>query len=186
MRLMQRTFLVVSGIPGNGKTTLGRKLAAALHLSCYDKDDILEALLESLGTADAAWRQKLSRASDEVLIRLVTSSAGAVVASFWRTGKTPEGSGTPIDWLEALSAQILEIHCTCAPETAAARFKERKRHRGHLDDQRTLEELTGSFRALPEAGPLGSGEVIVVDTGTVSDLEAFVREIRIRLGRGEP
>ena len=179
---MQRTFIVVSGLPGSGKTTLGRKLATALHLPYYDKDDILDGLLETLGAADPAWRQKLSRASDEVLIRLVTSSAGAVVASFWRTVKTPKGSGTPIDWLEGLSANVLEIHCSCSPETAAARFKERRRHPGHWDDPRSLDELIGSFRTLSEAGPLGLGDVIVVDTGTDSDLAALVEEIRVRRG----
>lgn len=179
---MPRTFIVISGLPGSGKTTLGRKLAAELHLSFYDKDDILEALLENLGAADQAWRQKLSRASDQVLMRLVASSAGAVVASFWRTAKTPEGSGTPVDWLEGLSVKILEIHCSCAPETAAARFKERRRHHGHLDDQRSLEELIGSFRTLSEAGPLGLGDVIVVDTGTDHDLGSLVEQARVKLG----
>ena len=73
-----RPFLVMSGLPGSGKTTLGRSLARALDLPLLDKDEILEGLFDSLGIGDAEWRSRLSRAADEVLCRLARESGGAV------------------------------------------------------------------------------------------------------------
>jgi hypothetical protein len=48
---MDRTFVVVSGLPASGKTTLARRLADGLGLPLLDKDDILDRLFETeLGT----------------------------------------------------------------------------------------------------------------------------------------
>jgi shikimate kinase len=178
MNETQRPFIIISGIPGSGKTTLGQKLAAELMLSYYDKDEILESLFESLETGDATWRQKLSRASDEVLIRLVKHSAGAVVSSFWKNTKTAHGSGTPVEWLLNLSDKVLEVYCSCEPELAVARFKNRKRHHGHLDDTKQLGDLLVNFRTLAEAGALGLGDLITVNTGNDYNLHSLANTIR--------
>ena len=58
---MQRRFVVVSGIPGCGKTTVARRLSPLLHLPVIDKDDILDALFASKGVGDSDWRKTLSR-----------------------------------------------------------------------------------------------------------------------------
>ena len=178
MNTTQQPFIIISGIPGSGKTTLGKKLAVELMLPYFDKDEILEGLFESLGTADMSWRQKLSRASDEVLIRLVKYSTGAVVTSFWRNKKTSPDSGTPVDWLLSLSDKVLEIYCSCEPELAAARFKNRKRHHGHLDDSKQLSDLLVNFGKLAEAGPLGLGDLITVDTGSDYNFNSLANTIR--------
>jgi hypothetical protein len=65
-------------------------------------------------------------------------------------------SGTPTDWMTALSAQVVNVHCVCDVETAAARFLRRTRHRGHLD----------------------SGERIDIDTSAEPELNALVLAIR--------
>ena len=49
--------MVVSGLPGSGKTTIGRRLAAALSLPLIDKDDILDRLFETKGVGDSTWRR---------------------------------------------------------------------------------------------------------------------------------
>jgi hypothetical protein len=174
-------FVVVSGIPGSGKTTLGRKLAEALRLPFYDKDDILEGLFESGGIGDVTWRKKLSRQSDEELVRRVTASAGAVMVSFWQTEKTGQESGTPVDWIKQLSGRVLEIQCSCDPTLAARRFNERRRHAGHLDNLKPAANPT-EFTRLASSGPLGVGEVTVVDTSGAFDIAALVTGIRAKMG----
>lgn len=174
-------FVVVSGIPGSGKTTLGRKLAETLRLPFWDKDEILEKLFETEGIGDAAWRGKLSRRSDEELIRQVTTSAGAVVVSFWRTEKTGQESGTPLEWIKQLQGRVIEIQCSCDPTLAARRFNERRRHAGHLDSLKPAADPT-AFTHLASAGSLGIGEVTVVDTSGAYDIEALVTGLCAKVG----
>lgn len=67
---MNPLFVLISGLPGSGKTTLARLLAPTLNLSLIDKDEILERLFEAKGIGDPAWRRKLSRESDAILVSL--------------------------------------------------------------------------------------------------------------------
>src|SRR6185503_9635379 len=69
------TYVIVSGLPASGKSTLARRLAPLLSLPVLDKDDILEALFSSLGVGDAAWRAKLSRSADDTFARIAPPSA---------------------------------------------------------------------------------------------------------------
>jgi predicted kinase len=173
-----RHFLVMSGLPGSGKTTLGRSLARALDLPMLDKDEILEGLFDSLGIGDAEWRSRLSRSADEVLRRLALQSGGAVLASFWRHSQSTSESGTPTSWLNALPGPVVEVHCVCPPETAAERFLARQRHDGHLDDQKRPEEVRASLTQLGALGHLGVGPLIRVDTSVAVDVETVVSRMR--------
>src|SRR3954447_25374796 len=96
-----RRFVVISGLPGSGKTTLGRRLAHALSLPLLDKDEILEALFDSPGVGDSQWRNRLSRSADVVFQRLADQTSGAILASFWKHPQVSGESGTPTGWLQA-------------------------------------------------------------------------------------
>ena len=60
-------FVVMSGLPGSGKTTLGRQLGAALGLDVLDKDDFLEAHFADYAEIDSTLRSTLSRLADAEL-----------------------------------------------------------------------------------------------------------------------
>jgi|SRR6185312_765048 len=179
-----RPFLIISGLPASGKTTLGHRLAQALGLPLLDKDEILEALFEGLGVGDAEWRNRLSRAADVVLQRLAAQTAGAVLASFWRHPRTSGESGTPPGWIAALSGKVVEVHCLCPPEVAAERFLARKRHDGHLDRDKRREDLVADFARLAALGPLGIGPLVRVDTGGIVDLGGVLLQVEEHLGSG--
>lgn len=159
-----RRFVVVSGLPGSGKTTVARALAPLMNLPLIDKDEILERLFESRGTGDHAWRRRLSRESDDILQSTVSASDGAIVSSFWHVAGMPSDSGTPTDWLAGLSRTIVNVHCECPVETAADRFSRRARHAGHLDEVRTVAAVLDSLGALARLDLLAIGERVVVDT----------------------
>jgi predicted kinase len=174
---MRKPFVVISGLPGSGKTTLGRRLAPALNLPLIDKDDILDRLFEAKGIGDAAWRRTLSRESDVILQHEATSSTGAILASFWRVPGMPSDSGTPADWLDAPSHLVVKVHCACALEVAANRFLQRRRHPGHLDGESSSAEILASLRQLTQLPPLDIGQRIDVDTSQEPNLIEVVRAI---------
>jgi len=160
---MSRRFVVLSGLPCSGKSTLARRLAPALRLPAIDKDSILEELFERRGVGDAAWRRLLSRDSDVLFVAEAKASAGAILVSFWHVPGMPLDSGTPTAWLAELSSRIVEVHCRCAPEIAAERFLRRQRHPGHLDSA-SYEEVLRSLRAIPRSGALEIAARVEVDT----------------------
>ena len=173
-----KCFVVVTGLPGSGKSTVGAAIGEALALSLLDKDEILEALFHALGVGDAQWRRQLSRAADQVLQRLALHSHGAVIASWWRHPLSQRESGTSITWLHSLPGELIEVHCECSPAIAVERFFARKRHAGHLDDLKSKAEELAKFAEAAANGPLGIGRVLQVSTEQPLDLEAILSAVR--------
>ena len=172
-------FVIFSGLPGSGKSTLASQIAPALGLVLLDKDDFLNALFETHGVGDAEWRMKVSREADAQFADAARRVSGACLVSWWRHPSAGSStSGTPTEWLTDLPHPVAEVHCHCDREVALARFRERRRHAGHLDAQRTTASLRDQFSALV-AAPLGCGPVVTVRTDepiVVAELATRLRE----------
>lgn len=159
-------FIVVSGLPASGKTTLARTLAPIVRMPVIDKDDLLEALFDGRRDPDVAAtgdeRRRLSRAADEEFIEAARRSDGAILVSFWRRDELSATAGTPTDWLSRLG-DLIELHCRCDPAVAADRFVQRRRNPGHGDPTELTDEIVARFRALDALGPLDVGPVCSVE-----------------------
>jgi predicted kinase len=171
-------LIVVEGLPAAGKTVVASWIAREFHLPFLQKDGFKEALFDMLGWSDRQWSQRLSSASNALLLY----AAGAILAAgqdvviesnFHAEPDAPRLRAL----LEAQAARVLQVHCRAAPEVLWQRFVARagQRHPGHADHL-YLEEFRWLLQA-PHPLPLDlGGEVIEVDT---TDLQA-VDHARLR------
>lgn len=167
-----RLFVVVSGPPASGKSTLAPALAAALDLPVLAKDTIKDALMSALGVADLEESRRLGSASVDVLYAVAADTSGAVLeAPFYRSRARLR--------LHGLGAQIVEVFCRCDRETLSRRYAERSRARpraaGHFDESRSPDELWNDEIAVPVAG---GWPVVEVDTTVPADVAAVADQVR--------
>ena len=171
---IERGFVVVSGAPGAGKSTLAGPLAARLGLSLIAKDDIKETLFDHIpeGPDRAAWSKVLGGASMELLWKLAGLAPAAVLEANFRPHSEYERGK-----LAALAAPLVEVYCRCPPELAAHRFAARHGHRHptHVSSEVSLEYLAEFDR------PFALGPVIEVDTSGPVDIDALADAIRADL-----
>ena len=168
---MENFCIVVTGLPGSGKTTIGNIVAEKFDVPLLDKDDYLERLFEERGIGDLAWRQKLSRESDALFQRDARGRKTAVLVSHWRPRGLDSTSGTPVEWLDSHYGHVIELFCRCSVEEAAKRFMNRVRHPGHRDGLKSREEIVAWMHSYDKLLPLtlGALEVVETDSGQGAD-----------------
>jgi hypothetical protein len=156
-------YVVVSGAPGAGKSTLAEPLAGRLGLPLVAKDTIKEAMGDAFGDDGAALSLQLSRASFAVLWAVAAQCPGAVL----------EGNFLPMsaENLGRLDPHPVEIFCRCplavCRERFAARMGSGDRHPVHPPGVPPLD-----FFARFDA-PLAVGPVLEVATDVPVDLDAI-------------
>ena len=158
-------FVIVTGLPASGKTTVAVGVARALGWPHFDKDEFLEQLFDEEGVGDLHWRRGLSKRADLLLQHSALGVAHAVLSSWWCHPKSVGDSGTATGWLDNdAQIEVIELHCVCGAATASNRFLARKRHPGHLDERWSREQLAKSFMEQAALGPLFHKRVIELDT----------------------
>jgi gluconate kinase len=172
-----RRFVIVSGLPASGKSTVGQAIGSGLGLPFLDKDNFLETLFEGTPPSDAQGRNELSRLADASFRERAQSAAGGVLVSWWKHPRSLAESGTPTQWLNSLPGALVEVHCVCAPPVAVERFLARKRHSGHLDRLRSRSRLLVQFNRHASLGPLGTGSLVQVGTDRAADMSALLYRV---------
>ena len=159
--------IYITGLPGAGKSTIGRYVSNYLSIPMLDKDDYLEELFESHGVGDSCWRQKLSREADQLFKSDAEKKNEIVLVSHWRPNGIPANYGTSCEWLISTFTDVIEINCDCSVSVAANRFISRVRHMGHVDESRSSIEIESWLSGYAEYLPIGLGRCISVNSESV-------------------
>jgi glucokinase len=171
-----RTAILVNGVPASGKSTVSRRIAAALAVPLLALDTVKEALFAELGTGDRLHNRRFGRASYGAIWALVGEFPvdATVVVDAWFGFQ-------PLELLQshlgrAGVTRTVEVWCTAPPEVIAQRYADRAatRHAGHLglDYVAELRALAASAR------PLGIGPVVPVDTSLPVDWADVIDRVR--------
>jgi len=168
-------FVLVSGPPASGKSTLAPVLAHELGLPLVAKDTIKDALMAHLPVPNVEASRQLGRAAVAAMLAVAAQSpVGAVIESnFYRS--------VAVESLTGLPGAIVEVFCRCDRDIARQRYSSRAgvRQAGHFDAVRTDDELWNEEIAEPVNG---GWPVLNVDTNHPVDIDGLLVRIRHAVG----
>jgi predicted kinase len=165
--------VVVTGVPGSGKTTLGRALAHAAGAHFLALDGIKERLFESShGTLS---RVALRLAAEAELGAALAAVAGAAVVDIWIQ---PGRDTTRVaELLASNGSPVVEIMCRVPAEVAVCRYRKRARAGPHMPpDEQTLQRIRAAAATLV---PLGLGSCVEVDTTVPVDVGRLAATLQL-------
>lgn len=169
--MVKAVFVVVSGPPASGKSTLAPGLALGLGLPLVAKDTIKDAMMSHLSVPDVEASREIGRTAVAAMLAVAAESPiGAVIEStFYRSLAVAD--------LGRLPGRVVEVFCRCDQQIASDRYLSRAgtRHAGHFDDVRTTEELWNEEVAEPVAG---GWPVVEVNTNHPVDLANALTLVR--------
>lgn len=161
---MATAAILVNGLPGSGKMTIGAKLASLLGCPLLSKDAVKESLADLSGpTIPGPVLGGI--AMDTVWSMAAGIQDGVVIESFWFAGRDDEFAREGI--VRSGASKVVEVWCEVPPDVARERFEARQRHPIHRTE----------FGGWAGAQPIAIWPVVRVDTTTAVDFDALLPEL---------
>lgn len=168
MIMTTKLLIIITGLPGTGKTSLGKRIAEEFHFPFICKDDFKELLFDSLGSKDRDWSKKIGIASYDILYHVAKEILKADKPLIIETNFDPEFANQRVNELqEKYNCTPFQIRCISDGEILFRRFKDRanteERHEGHGDGD-NLDEWEPILKKGKIEALNIDGEMIDVDT----------------------
>lgn len=182
MNIMKSWIIVITGLPGTGKTTLSKQLAVALGIPLIAKDAIKEIMYDTIGWSDKEFSGKLARATFGIIEYVIEENLRTGRSIIVESNYAPKLASKQFRrWQEQYGCTITQIVCRTDLDVLAQRYIDRiksgQRHEGHIDNNGTFESYRADFErrvsAENEDQALDvSGDVKIVDTTGFSTVHA--------------
>jgi predicted kinase len=168
-------LVVVTGVPGAGKTSLASVLAGRLGCALISLDEIKEEL--ALGAEDTP-RDWLRYDAEAELVRRLVAFSGEAVVDIWIAPRRDTQRVTAL--LQPWWHRIVEVRCQVPAAVAVERYVARERSWPHLPpDEEALARIRDAADR-PEA--LGTPRTVVVDTTRPVEIGDVVTAVRRETG----
>ena len=165
------TLIVLTGVPGAGKTTLGAALGAALEAPFLSLDTIKESMYATGAHTEDPYRLRLAaeaEMSDQLRVLGQT-----VVVDIWIA--LDRDTDRVAALFRAQDRDIVEVMCRVPADIAVERYSRRRRSDPHRPaDQPTLQRIGDAVQRLQ---PMGTGRCIHVDTARLVDVHSVIQEL---------
>lgn len=184
-------LIIVNGLPGTGKTTLARRLAADVHLPIFSRDGLYETLYDALECRSNGAPSLLGSAAFALLYHVTGSvlAAGQSVIIEQFFGRPELRTAELLNLQHTYDFAPFQILCrtegSALLERALARAGTEERHVGHHDlewiEQNKEHILQGQLPPLALGGPLVEIDTTTPDSFNYVDL---VKQVRTTLAEG--
>ncbi len=189
MSMSKPVLVIVNGLPGTGKTTLARRLAADAHLAVFSRDGLYETLYDALDCRSNGLPPLLGPAAFTLLYSVTGSVLAAgqslIVEGFF--GRPALRTAEFLRLQRAHNFEPLQILCRTEGRVLLERFLARvgteERHASHRDRQWLEQNKEWLLQGRLPPLVLG-GQLIEIDTTTPYsfDYAHLLQQVRAAIG----
>jgi predicted kinase len=161
-------IVLINGLPGTGKTTLGKAISGRFAWPFITKDAFKEILFDTVGWSDKAWSLKLSAASHRIMDYVIAESLRVGHSLVIESNFKPEIDGPRFERFHAADgATLVQLLVWAEGDVLFERYKARldsgERHPGHAEVGGL--DIAEADLSRGKAEPLFiSGKTVEVDT----------------------
>jgi predicted kinase len=160
-------LILVTGLPGAGKTSVGRTLSERLKIPFLSKDAFKERIFDTLGWKDKAWSLRVSEASHRILDYIVEEELKAGHSLIIESNFKPEIDSARFRAIQHRFGVVgVQVLCWAEGDILFERYWARhqtNRHPGHIESATPEEQRRNLARGKGKPLQIG-GPVIELDT----------------------